>query len=100
VRKVDMEKLQADFGYTLDGGPRGYLEGENFSADALTVEFKGRSAHPGYARGKMVSALKGAADFLSRFPRDRWCPEATEGMEGFIHPVAMEGELETARVDF
>lgn len=100
VRKVDMAKLQADFGYTLDGGPRGHLEGENFSADALTVEFQGKSAHPGYARGKMVSALKGAADFVSRFPRDSWCPEATEGREGFIHPVALRGELETAQVEF
>ncbi|MBS1689929.1 MAG: tripeptide aminopeptidase PepT, partial [Bacteroidetes bacterium] len=64
VAKVDMKKLGADFGYTLDGGERGHLEGETFSADAVVVTFNGVSAHPGYAKGKMVSAIKAAASFL------------------------------------
>lgn len=100
VNAVDMKRLAADFGYTLDGGERGHLEGENFSADAAVVTFNGVSAHPGYAKGKMVNAMKVAASFLSKLPLDKWCPESTSGMEGFVHPVAMEGELEQAKVTF
>lgn len=100
VQKVDMERLRADYGYTLDGGPRGHLEGETFSADAMTIRLEGVSAHPGYAKGVMVSALKGAADLVSRLPKDTWSPESTEGMEGFVHPVSMKGELEKAQIDF
>lgn len=100
VNKVDMKKLGADFGYTLDGGERGTLEGENFSADACTVTFYGISAHPGYAKGKMVNAQKVAAYFMSLLPLDKLCPEATEGYEGFVHPVYMSGELEQAKVQF
>jgi len=100
VNKVDMEKLGADIGYTLDGGERGTLEGENFSADACTVTFYGISAHPGYAKGKMVNAQKVAAFFMSLLPQDKLCPEATDGYEGFVHPVHMSGELEQAKVQF
>ncbi len=100
VNKVDMQKLDADFGYTLDGGERGHLEGESFSADGCTITFKGISAHPGYAKGKMVNAQKVAAYFLSLLPSDNWCPEATEGYEGFVHPVHIEGNLEEAKVQF
>jgi tripeptide aminopeptidase len=100
VNKVDMEKLGADFGYTLDGGERGTLEGENFSADACTVTFYGISAHPGYAKGKMVNAQKVAAYFMSLLPLDKLCPEATDDYEGFVHPVHMSGELEQAKVQF
>lgn len=100
VAAMDMEKLGADFGYTLDGGERGHLEGETFSADMATVTFGGVSAHPGYAKGKMKSALKAAAHFVSLLPRDEWSPETTEAMEGFIHPMKLEGTLETASVQF
>jgi tripeptide aminopeptidase len=100
VNKVDMKKLGADFGYTLDGGERGTLEGENFSADACIVTFYGTSAHPGYAKGKMVNAQKVAAYFMSLLPLDKLCPESTEGYEGFVHPVHMSGELEQAKVQF
>lgn len=100
VEKVDIKKLGADFGYTLDGGERGSLEAETFSADAMTFHFKGISAHPGYAKGKMVHAMKVAAEFLSKIPRDEWCPETTEDREGFIHPTAFTGGLEEAVVNF
>jgi tripeptide aminopeptidase len=100
VAAVDMKKLAADFGYTLDGGERGHLEGETFSADAATVTFHGISAHPGYAKGKMVHAIKIASAFVDMLPKDEWCPEVTEGMQGFVHPVAMEGGLEKATVQF
>lgn len=100
VAKVDMEKLGADFGYTLDGGERGHLEGESFSADGCTIVFKGISAHPGYAKNKMVNAQKVLAYFLNLLPSDKWCPEQTEGYEGFVHPVHISGELEEAKVQF
>ncbi len=100
VDAVDMNKLGASFGYTLDGGERGHLEGENFSADAAVITFKGVSAHPGYAKGKMVNAMKVAAAFLNQLPKDKWCPESTEGMQGFVHPMALQGELEEAKITF
>ncbi|MFT4061597.1 MAG: peptidase T [Pseudomonas sp.] len=100
VDAVDMQKLGADFGYTLDGGERGHLEGESFSADAASITFKGISAHPGYAKGKLVNAAKIAATFLSSLPQDGWSPETTEGAEGFVHPVHIEGGAEQTRVDF
>lgn len=100
VAAVNMQKLGAHYGYTLDGGERGHLEGETFSADAATVTFYGVSAHPGYAKGKMVHAIKVASAFVDMLPKDQWCPEVTEGMEGFVHPVAIEGGLEKATVQF
>jgi tripeptide aminopeptidase len=100
VAAVDMKKLGAQFGYTLDGGERGHLEGETFSADGATVTFNGISAHPGYAKDKMVSAIKAAGAFVAKLPRNEWCPEVTEGKQGFVHPVHMEGVLEKASVSF
>lgn len=100
VNAVDMKKLGADFGYTLDGGERAHLEGETFSADAVTVTFHGVSAHPGYAKGKLVNAVKIAGDFVNALPKDSWSPETTEGMEGFVHPLHIEGGAEKAFVQF
>jgi tripeptide aminopeptidase len=100
VAAVNMTKLGADFGYTLDGGERGHLEGETFSADAAIVTFSGISAHPGYAKGKMVHAIKVASAFVDSLPRNEWCPETTAGMQGFVHPTSIEGGLEKATVQF
>jgi tripeptide aminopeptidase len=100
VAAIDMKKLGAQFGYTLDGGERGHLEGETFSADAAIVVFNGISVHPGYAKGKMVNAIKVASAFVNMLPRNEWCPETTEGMEGFVHPTSIEGGLEKATVQF
>lgn len=100
VEKLDMKKLGADYGYTLDGGERGALEFESFSADGATAVIHGISAHPGYAKGKMVSAIKIAADFLDRLPKDRWSPETTEGREGYVHPMSVEGGIEKVVVKF
>jgi tripeptide aminopeptidase len=100
VDKIDMEKLNADYGYTLDGGELGMIEDETFSADAMTFTVTGVSAHPGYAKGKMAHASKVVADFLTSLPIDSWCPEATSGREGFVHPVAMSGGLEEASITF
>jgi tripeptide aminopeptidase len=84
VNAVRMDKLNAQYGYTLDGGERGHLEGENFSADAAVFTFNGVSAHPGYAKGKMVNAMKVASAFLNKLPKHEWCPESTSGLEGFV----------------
>jgi tripeptide aminopeptidase len=100
VNAVNMQQLNARYGYTLDGGERGHLEGENFSADAATVTFYGVSAHPGYAKGKMVNAMKVAGAFIDALPKNEWSPETTSDKEGFVHPVAMTGELEQASVSF
>jgi len=100
VAAIDMAKLGAQFGYTLDGGERGHLEGETFSADAVVITFNGISAHPGYAKGKMVNAIKVASAFVASLPEDEWCPETTEGLQGFVHPTGIEGGLEKATVQF
>jgi tripeptide aminopeptidase len=100
VDKLDMQRLGADFGYTLDAGERGTFEDETFSADGVKITFYGVSAHPGYAKGKMVNALKLAAYFLDSLPKDEWSPETTEGRYGFVHPVRMEGLAEKATVEF
>ncbi len=100
VDHLDMEKLNADFGYTLDGGPEGSIEDESFSADGLKVTIEGLSAHPGYAKGKMVNAIKMAALLVDSLPKDTLTPETTSNREGFIHPYAIEGALEKASVEF
>ncbi len=100
VDHVDIQKLGADYGYTLDAGVRGAYEDETFSADGATVNFYGVSAHPGYAKGKLVNALKIAGDFLNRLPKGEFSPETTSGREGFVHPVTMGGVAEHAWVKF
>ena len=100
VDHLDMEKLNADFGYTLDGGPEGSIEDESFSADGMKVTIEVLSAHPGYAKGKMVNAIKMAALLVDSLPKDTLTPETTSNREGFIHPFAIEGALEKASVEF
>jgi tripeptide aminopeptidase len=98
--KVDMKKLDAQFGYTLDGGEAGSLEDETFSADGVQLIIHGVITHPGYAKDKMVNALKIAGDVLASLPRAELSPETTEGKQGFIHPVRVDGIAEKATIDF
>ncbi len=98
--KIDMEKLGADYGYTLDGGEAGSLEDETFSADSAVIQIQGVAAHPGYAKNKLVNALKLAGEVLHALPTNEWAPEATEKREGFVHPVRMEGTAEAATLEF
>ena len=100
VEKIDMQKLNAQYGYTLDGGERGALEAESFSADGATAIIHGVSAHPGYAKGKLVNALKIASEFIDALPKDSWSPETTENREGYIHPVGIDGIMEKTTVKF
>ncbi len=97
---VDMQKLGAQFGYTLDGGESGSLEDETFSADGATITIHGVIVHPGYAKGKLVNALKIAGAVLDALPKDEWSPETTSGRQGFVHPVAVNGIAEKASVQF
>lgn len=98
--KVDMQKLGADFGYTLDSGDAGALEDETFSADSVQVIIHGVISHPGYAKGKMINAMKIAGEILAALPKDRLSPESTDGKRGFIHPVRIEGIAEKCTIDF
>ncbi len=100
VVKLDMKKLGADFGYTLDGGELGTLEDETFSADAAVITVHGVSAHPGYAKGYLVNALKIAGEILAALPKHEFSPETTENKEGFVHPVRFEGLAEKAIIEF
>jgi tripeptide aminopeptidase len=98
--KLDMKKLGANFGYTLDGGEAGSLEDETFSADGATIIINGVIAHPGYAKNKMVNAIKVAGEILHALPATEWAPEATEKKEGFVHPVRVDGIAEKATLEF
>ena len=100
VDKVDLKKLGADFGYTLDSGDAGALEDETFSADGVRVTIHGVISHPGYAKDKMINAMKIAGEVLAALPKDRLSPESTDGKKGFIHPVRVEGIAEKCTIDF
>lgn len=98
--KVDLKKLGANFGYTLDGGKAGELEDETFSADGATITVHGVISHPGTAKDKMVNALKIVGEILAALPKNEFSPETTEGREGFVHPVSIEGIAEKASISF
>ena len=98
--KLDMKKLGADFGYTLDGGELGSLEDETFSADGAKIIINGVISHPGYAKNKLVNALKVGAEILHALPTMEWSPETTEKKQGFVHPVRFEGIAERATLEF
>ncbi|PWT84868.1 MAG: peptidase T [Blastocatellia bacterium] len=94
----DVGRFAARCAYTMDGGSRGEVESESFSADAMTVTFHGFNTHPGYARGRMVNAIKVAADFIHRLPVDRLSPETTAGYDGFVHPYIVQAGVERTLV--
>jgi tripeptide aminopeptidase len=96
--RFDVKRFGAVCAYTLDGGSVGQLEFESFSADAMVVSFVGFNTHPGYAKGKMVNAIKAAARFIDRLPADGLSPETTERYEGFVHPYQMEASVDRTSV--
>ncbi|QHP70104.1 MULTISPECIES: peptidase T [Bradyrhizobium] len=100
VDNVDIKKLGADFGYTMDGETAGSVEDETFSADGATITINGVSAHPGYAKGKMEHAIKIAAAIVERLPKEGCSPETTSGKQGFLHPIGIDGALEQATLSF
>lgn len=98
TKYFDVARFGARYGYTMDGGPRGELEYESFSADAITFVFRGFNTHPGYAKGRMVNAIKLAARFIDRLPADRLSPETTDGRDGFVHPYVVEASVDRTSV--
>ena len=98
--KVNMKKLGATYGYTLDGGEAGSLEDETFSADGAIITIHGVIVHPGFAKGKLVNALKIAGALLDALPKAEWSPETTEKREGFVHPTSVNGIAEKVTLQF
>lgn len=91
VDHIDLKQLGADVAYTLDGAGQAEIEGETFSADKATVTITGVNIHPSIGKGRMVNAIRLAAMFVDRLPKQFMSPETTEGREGFMHPVMTEG---------
>lgn len=100
VNFVNIEKLGAQFGYTMDGEKAGTIEDETFSADGVKITIHGISVHPGFAQDKMQSAIKIASKIIGTLPEDRLSPESTSGKEGFVHPIHMSGTVEKATIEF
>ena len=99
VDNVDMKKLGAEFGYTIDGESRGTIENETFSADSVTLIIYGFPTHPGFAKNKLQHAMKIASEIITNLPPEI-APEHTEAKEPFIHPVAIQGGLERVELKF
>jgi tripeptide aminopeptidase len=99
VDKVDLKKLGADFGYTMDGETAGTIEDESFSADAVEIAIRGVAIHPGFAYGKMENAIRIASAIVERLPKDM-APETTKDRQGFIHPTGLSGVMEKASLSF
>jgi tripeptide aminopeptidase len=94
----DVPKFGARYAYTMDGGARGEVEMESFSADAVTITFHGLNTHPGYAKGKMINSIRIAADFINRLPKDHLSPETTDGYEGYVHPYVVNASVDKTSV--
>ncbi len=100
AEKFNVEKFGAKYAYTIDGSTRGEVETETFSADAVVIKFQGKNVHPGYAKNKMVNAIKVASFFMESLPKDHLSPETTEGREGYVHCVAFNGNEEETVLKF
>jgi len=98
TKYFDVARFGAKYAYTMDGGQRGELETESFSADAMTFVFHGHNTHPGYAKNRMVNAIKVAADFISRLPKGKLSPETTEEYEGYVHPYVVKASVDATTV--
>ena len=98
AHKFDVEKFGCDWAYTMDGSQIGELEYENFNAAGAKIIFKGKSVHPGYAKGKMINSMLLASKFISKLPKKE-IPEKTKGYEGFYHVVGISGSIEETTVE-
>jgi tripeptide aminopeptidase len=97
---LDIERFGAKYAYTLDGSELGEIEAETFNAARVTITIRGRSTHPGTAKGQLVNAAKLAADLVAALPRDGRSPETTEEREGFVHPTRIAAGAEEATIEF
>ena len=93
---LTVEEIKADYGYTVDGEKLGEIEDETFCADTLEIKIHGVNVHPGYAKNKLVNAIKIGVDIIDQFPKGRMSPETTEKREGYIHPHHFSGGSEEA----
>jgi tripeptide aminopeptidase len=98
TQHFDVKKFGAACAYTMDGGLRGELEIESFSADTMVFTFKGCNTHPGYAKGRMINSIKLAARFIERFPQGALSPETTAGYEGYVHPYVLQASVDKTTV--
>ncbi len=98
TKYFDVAKFGAKYAYTMDGGARGEIEMETFSADAMTITFVGFNTHPGFGKGKLINSIKVAADFISRLPKNELSPETTEDYDGFFHPYVLNAGVERTSV--
>ncbi len=96
--KLDLAKIGAAVGYTLDGDGEAGLENETWSADVAVVTITGKNIHPGYAKGRMINAIRLAAQFIERIPWHWLAPETTEGRDGFLHPYVIEGGVPETKI--
>jgi tripeptide aminopeptidase len=94
----DVARFGARYAYTLDGGGRGEIETESFSADAMTVTFHGFNTHPGYGKGRLVNAIKVAAAFIDALPSHGLSPETTDGRDGYVHPYVVDASVDRTTV--
>lgn len=98
TKHFDVAKFGALYAYTMDGGARGEVEMESFSADAMTITFHGFNTHPGFGKGKLINSIKIAADFIHRLPEDSLSPETTEGYESYVHPYVLNASVDKTSV--
>jgi tripeptide aminopeptidase len=96
--KITIEEIGADYGYTVDGGNLGEIEDETFCADSVEINIRGINVHPGYAKGKMINAIKIAARIIENLPHNGLAPENTDKREGYIHPNQLNGSVEEASI--
>lgn len=100
VDKLDMKKLGAEIGYTIDGADLGSVEDETFSADSVMLKIQGFNIHPGFAKDRMENAIKICCEIINHLPKESLSPETTERKEGFIHPVSLKAEVDSATMKF
>ena len=94
----DVEKFACDWAYTMDGSQIGELEYENFNAAGAKITFKGKSVHPGYAKGKMINSMLLANEFINELPKDE-IPQETKGYQGFFHVTQLSGSIEETHLE-
>lgn len=99
VAKIDLERLGADFAFTVDGGEIGELQYENFNAASAKIQIRGKSVHPGSAKGLMVNAADIAVEFANSLPKDQ-VPQKTEGYEGFFSLQHLSGDVSNASLSY
>ncbi len=98
TEKIRLDRFGAKYAYTVDGESLGEIENETFCADTVILTIQGFNCHPGYAKNKLVNAIKIAADFIEQLPKDRLSPETTEAREGYVHPYVVNGGVDVTTI--